>query len=245
MTSPPHDGSRLAARVPRHGGPGVHGRPAGCLALLTSWLDSPYRGFRRGYRCPSGALTTPGPWSVHGSCATDGRRGTDPLAGHRRAHTVKAGVRTLTGERADGGLRTGQAPGAGEETPAHAPARPSWSMAGVVALRAPARPTPHRTRALSQHRHKADSPACGASETRPGGLVRPSLTIFRLPPCSARGSRRTLACAGTGTVHARKGTFGMTSLVSQRSTRQPPRAVTRQMLRPPDLPIHLPTLAGR
>jgi hypothetical protein len=172
MTSPPHDGSRPAACTQRHGGPGVHGRPTGFPALLTFWLDSPYRWFRWGCRCPSGALTAPGSWSVHGRCATDGRRGTDLLAGHRGARGVKAGVRTLSGKRADGGLRAGQAPGAGEATPAHAPARPLRSMAGVVALRAPVRPAPHRTRALSQHRHKADSPACGASETRHGGLVR-------------------------------------------------------------------------
>src|SRR5580698_7081273 len=121
MTSPPHDGSRLAARVPSHGGPGVHELPTGFPALLTSWLDSPYQGFRRGYRCPSDDLTAPGSRSVHGRCATDGRRGTDPLAGHRRAHTAKAGVRTLSGKRADGGLRT-RRPGAGEATPAHAPA---------------------------------------------------------------------------------------------------------------------------
>jgi hypothetical protein len=242
MASLPHDASRLAARALR---PVRHGRPV----VLTSGLDSPYQGFLWGYRCPSGVLTAPGAWSVHGRCATAGRRGTDPLAGHRRARTATAGTRTRNGttrndRRADGGLRT-RRPGAGEATPAHAPARPpSWSMAGVVAPRAPVRPAPHRTRALSQHRHEADSPACGASETRDGGPVRPSLTIFRLPPCSARGPRRALACAGTGTVHARKGTLGMTSPVSQRSTRQPPRTVTRQIPRPPR-PADPPAAPGR
>jgi hypothetical protein len=240
MTSPPHDASRPAARAPRHGGPEVHGLPAGFPALLTPWLDSPYQGCRRGYRCPSGDLTAPGSRSVHGSCATDRRRGTDPLAGHRRAHTATAGTRTPDGERADGGLRTGQ-PGAGEATPPHAPARPpSWSMAGaVVEPRSPARRAPHRTRALSQHRHQTDSPDCGASATATAAWPACSLTIFRLPPCSARGPRRALACAETATVHARKGTIGMTSPVSQRSTRQPPRTVTRQIprtLRPADAP---------
>ena len=169
MTSPPHDDSSPRVLLPSRGGLAGPRRPA----LLTFWLDSPYQGFRRGYRCLSGDLTAPGTWSVHGRCATDRRRGTDLLAGHRRARRVKAGVRTpVSGERAGGGPRTGRAPGAGEATPAHAPARLPWSMAGVVALRAPVRPAPHRTRALSQHRHKADSPACGASETAPGGLVR-------------------------------------------------------------------------
>jgi hypothetical protein len=231
MTSPPHDDSRPAARVPRYGGPEVHELPAGFPALLTFWLDSPYQGFRRGCRCPSGDLTAPGSWSVHRRCATDRRRGTDPLAGHRRAHTATAGTRPPRGERADGGLRTGR-PGTGEATPAHAPARPhSWSMAGVVAPRAPVRPAPHRTRALSQHRHQTDSPACGASETRPGGLVR--LFPDDLPPSPVFGP-------GVGGLwHARgperftrgKAIFGMTSLVSRRSTRQSPRTVTRQVTR--------------
>ena len=171
MASPPHDARRLAARAPR---PARRGHPA----VLAFWLDSPYRGFRWGCRCPSGDLTAPGSWSVHGRCATDRRRGTDPLAGHRRARTATAGTRPRNGttrnaRRADGGLRTGRAPGAGEATPAHAPARPpSWSMAGVVALRAPARPAPHRTRALSQHKHEADSPACARMRPRHSGPVR-------------------------------------------------------------------------
>jgi hypothetical protein len=167
MASPSHDDSSPRVLPPSRGGLAGPKRPA----LLTFWLDSPYQGFRRGCQCPSGDLTAPGTWSVHGRCATDGRRGTDPLAGHRRAQMVEAGVRTLSGKRADGGLRAGR-PGAGEATPAHAPARLPWSMAGVVAPRASVRPAPHRTRALSQHRHEADSPACGVSETRPGGLAR-------------------------------------------------------------------------
>lgn len=189
MTSPPYDGSRQAARGTCHGGPGVHGLPTGFPALLTSWLDSPYQGFRQGCRCPSGDLTAPGSWSVHGRRATDRRRGTDPLADRRRTRRVKAGVRTLSGKRAGGGLRTGQAPGAGEATPTHAPARPPWSRAGVVELRSPARPAPHRTRALSQHRHKADSPACGASETRPGGPGPPVLDDFPPSPVFGPGAR--------------------------------------------------------
>jgi hypothetical protein len=248
MTSP-HHGSRPPAcvlRPARHHHAGLSNRMqrAGRSSCLTFWLDSPYQGFRWGYRCPSGALTTPGSWSVHGRRATDGRRGTDLLAGHRRAHTVKAGVLTLSGKRAGGGLRTGQAPGTGEATPAHAPARPPWSVAGAVALRAPARPAPHRTRALSQHRHKADSPACGRVRPATAAWSAPSLTIFRLPLCSVRGPGRALACVRTGTVHARKGTSGMTSTVSQRSTRQPPRTVTRQVTRPPR-PADAPADPGR
>ena len=59
-------------------------------------------------------------------CATDGRRGTDLLADHRRARGAKAGVRTPPdGKRAGGGLRAGRIPaGAVEATPTHAPAWP-------------------------------------------------------------------------------------------------------------------------
>jgi hypothetical protein len=232
MTSPPHDASHLAARVPRHGGLGVHGLPTGFPALLTFWLDSPYQGFRRGYRCPSGDLTAPGSWSVHGRCATDRRRGTDLLAGHRKAHTATAGTRTPYGERADGGLRAGR-PGAGEATPAHAPARlPSWSMAGVVAPRAPVRPAPHRTRALSQHRHQTDSPACGASADHPGGLARPFPDDLPPSPCSARGQGGLWRARGPARFTRGKAPFRMTSTVSQRSTRQTTRTVTRQIPRP-------------
>jgi len=38
MTSPPHDASRPAARVPGYGGPGVHELQAGRPAVLTFWL---------------------------------------------------------------------------------------------------------------------------------------------------------------------------------------------------------------
>ena len=199
-----------------------------CPAPRVSWSSFYRLGSSDG---STGDLTAPGSWSVHGRCATAGRRGTDLLAG-RRARTATAGTRPSYGERADGGLRTGR-PGAGEATPTYAPAGLPWSMAGVVvAPRAPARRAPRCTRELSQYRHEADSPDCGASATAPAAWSAPSLTIFRLPPCSARGLRRALACAGTGTVHARKGTFGMTSPVSQCSTRQTPRTVTRQLPRP-------------
>ncbi len=212
-----------------------------CPAPRVSWSSFYRLGSSGG---STGDLTAPGSWSVHGRCATDRRRGTDPLAGRRRTRTATAGTRPSYGERADGGLRTGR-PGAGEATPAHAPARLPWSMAGaVVEPRSPARRAPHRTRALSQHRHQADSPACGASATATAASSAPSLTIFRLPPCSARGLRRALACAGTGTVHARKGTFGMTSPVSQRSTRQTPRTVTRQIPRT-SRPADAPAAPGR
>jgi hypothetical protein len=229
MASPPHDASRPAARAPR---PARHGQPA----VLTFWLDFPYQGCQRGYRCPSAHLTAPGTWSVHGRCATDGRRGTDLLAGRRRAHRATAGVRTLIGRRAGGGPRAGH--GAGEATPAHAPARPLVNgRRGGTASTRPAGTAPH-PRAESADTKLTARPARGCD---PGTAARSaaSLTIFRLPPCSVRGPGRALACAGTGTVHARKGTFGMTSLVSQRSTRQPPRTFTRQilrLLRPADAP---------
>jgi hypothetical protein len=186
MTSPPRHGSRPPACVPRPArhpaGPPDPRQRAGRSARLTFWLHSPYQGLRRGYRCPSGALTTPGARSVHGSCATDERRGTNLLAGHRRAHTVKAGVRTpVSGERADGGPRTGRAPDAGEATPAHAPARPLVNgRRGGTASTRPARPAPGpraesaNTRLTARHAARV--------RPRPGGPVpAASLTIFRLP----------------------------------------------------------------
>jgi hypothetical protein len=131
MTSPPHHGSRppgwvLRPARHRHARPSSRRQRAGRSAGHTFRLDSPYRGFRWGYRCPSGHLTTPGSWSVRGRCATAARRGTDLLADQRRARRVKAGVRILSGKRAGCGLRTGRAPSAGESTPAHAPARPGF-----------------------------------------------------------------------------------------------------------------------
>jgi hypothetical protein len=214
------------ARAPRDGSGPLVLFPAPCVCLPGFYRLGSSGG-------STGDLTSRARRSVHGTCATAGRRGTNLLAGRRRARTATAGTRTPYGECADGGLRTGR-PGAGEATPAHAPARPpSWSLAGVVAPRAPVRPAPHRTRALSQHRLQTDSPACGTSADRPGGLTR--LFPDDLPPSSVfdPGPGRALACAGTATIHARKGTSGMTSPVSQRSTRQPPRTITRQVTRPP------------
>ena len=69
------------------------------------------------------------------------RRGTDLLAGRSRARGTKAGVRTLNGQRAGGGLRTRDL-GAGEATSAHAPARPSWSWSAGSASTRPAGPAP-------------------------------------------------------------------------------------------------------
>ena len=189
MSSPPHDDSSpfvLRPVRPRHGGPAGHGLPGASPAVLTFWLGSPYEGFRWGYRCPSGALTTPGSWSVHGRCVTAGRRGTDLLAGHRRARRVKAGVRTPFGERAGGGLRAGRAPGCGEATPAHAPARPLVTgRRGGAASTRPAGTVPH-PRAESADTKLTARPARGCD---PGSAAWSaySLTIFRLPPCSVRG----------------------------------------------------------
>lgn len=218
------------ARPPRDGS----GSPAPWPGPRAPWPSF----YLSGSSCGStSALTAPRTWSVHGRCATDGRRGTDPLVGHRSAHRVKAGVRTLSGRRADGGPRAGD--GAGEATPAHAPARPLWSMGrrGGTASTRPVGTAPH-PRAESADTSLTARPAA-RKRPRPGGPV--SRLPGNLPPtpCSVRGPRRALACAGTGTVHARKGTVGMTSLVSQRSTRQTPRTVTRQItrtLRSADLP---------
>jgi len=146
----PGTAARAAARA-------CHGPPAHPLAKF----------YRSGDTCrPSGALTAPGAPSVHEGCASVARRGTDLLAGRGTARTATAGTRPPSGERADGGLRTGRRPGAGEATPPHAPTGPS---------------------------------------TRHGGPGRPFPDDLPPVPVSAPGMRAALACAGTGTVHARKG----------------------------------------
>jgi hypothetical protein len=194
----------------------------------------------------TGALTARGTPSVHGRCATDRRRGTDLLAGRRRARTVTAGMRTPYGERAGGGPRTGLVPGGREETPAHAPARPllvNGRRRGGTASTRPASTAPH-PRAESADTSLTARPA---RERDPGTAARIAALPGNLPPAPvfAPGARRALACAGTGTVHAWKGTFGMTtSLVSRRSTRQPPRTVTRQVTRP-SRPADAPADPGR
>ena len=104
--------------------------------------------------------------SVHEGCASGARRGTNLLAGRGTARTATAGTRPPSGERADGGLRTGRGPGTGEATPTHAPAGPF---------------------------------------TRHGGLARPFPDDLPPDPVSTPGMKAALACAGTGTVHARKG----------------------------------------
>jgi hypothetical protein len=187
----------------------------------------------------TGDLTARGRRSVHGGCATDGRRGTDLLAGRRRARTATAGTRGRNGttrndRRADGGLRTGRAPGAGEATSAHAPALPpsvNGRRRGGTASTRPASTVLH-PRAESAGTRLTARPAA-RMRPRPGGPVR--RLPGNLPPALVfgPGSRRALACAGTVTVHARKGTSGMTSLVSQRSTRRLPRTITRQIPRTP------------
>jgi hypothetical protein len=181
----------------------------------------------------TGALTAPGTPSLHGRCATDRRRGTDLLAGHRRARRVKAGVRTpVSGERAVGGLRAGPVPGCGEATPAHAPARPlsvNGRRRGGTASTRPASTVLH-PRAESADTKLTARPA---RECDPGPAARSAASPGNLPPALVfgPGTRRASACAGTSTVHARKGNVRMTSPVSQRSTRQSPRTVTRQVTR--------------
>jgi hypothetical protein len=125
--------------------------------------------------------------SVHGRCATGARRGIDLLASRGRARLM-AGVRTPYWGACGRRVPDQADPGAGEATPAHAPAHPR-----------PAR--------LTALRREADSPAIVAGADLHAATWPPSLTIFRLPPCSVLGSRRALACAGTITVHARKGDF--------------------------------------
>jgi hypothetical protein len=248
MTNSPHHGSRLPGRVPRparprHAGPSNHGQRTRRSTELTFWLYFPYQGLRWEFRCPSAVLTAPGTWSVHGRCATDERRGTDLLAGRDRARRVKAGVRTRSGKRAGGGPRTGRVPGRGEATPAHAPARPLVNgRRGGTASTRPVGTAPGTgaesadTRLTARLRRGCD----------PGSAARPaaSLAIFRLPRVRSGGPGRALACVRTGTVHAQKGTSGMTSLVSQRSTRQPPRTITRQVTRLPR-PAGTPADPGR
>ena len=109
--------------------------------------------------------------SVHGRRATAGRRGADLLAGRRRAHRVKAGVRTLSGKRASGGPRTGL-PGAGEATSAHAPARPlsvNGRRCGGTASTRPASTALH-PRAESADTNLTARPAA-RMRPRPGGPV--------------------------------------------------------------------------
>lgn len=150
---PQHDDSSPRVLRParhRHGGPAERRVLTGSPAVVTVWLDSPYQRFRWGCQCPSGSLTAQGARSVHGRCATAARRGTDLLAGRRRARRGKAGVRTPV----SGSVRAaGSGPGghlvAGRRrrrTRQHGP----WSRAGVVALRAPARPAPRPAGELSQ-----------------------------------------------------------------------------------------------
>jgi hypothetical protein len=208
MTCPPYeDGSPRVLRPARHphGGLAGHRLQAGSCAVLTFWLHSPYQRLPRGLRCPPGALTRHRARSVHERRATDVRRGTDLLVGHSRARGVKAGVRTLSGKHADGGPRAGWRPGAGEAPSAHAPARPLVTgRRGGTASTRPAG-TARGTRAESADTRLTARPSA-RMRPRHGAWSAPSLAIFRLPPCSVWEPRRALVCAGTDTVHARKGT---------------------------------------
>jgi hypothetical protein len=78
------------------------------------------------------ALTAHPARSVHEGCASVARRGTNLLAGRGTARTATAGTRPPSGERADGGLRTGRGPGTGEATPTHAPAGPFTRHGGLA-----------------------------------------------------------------------------------------------------------------
>jgi hypothetical protein len=78
------------------------------------------------------ALTAHPARSVHEGCASVARRGTNLLVGRGTARTATAGTRPPSGERADGGLRTGRGPGTGEATPTHAPADPFTRHGGLA-----------------------------------------------------------------------------------------------------------------
>jgi hypothetical protein len=155
-------GSRRCGRGARHGST-RRGPRVPWPAPRTPWPSF----YRSGDTCRStGALTAHPARSVHEGCASVARRGTNLLAGRGTARTATAGTRPPSGERADGGLRTGRGPGTGEATPTHAPAGPF---------------------------------------TRHGGLARPFPDDLPPDPVSTPGMKAASACAGTGTVHARKG----------------------------------------
>jgi hypothetical protein len=141
-----------------------------------------------GARLPRGAAPTLSP-------ATAGR------AGSRLAYEP-----LLTGSVRAAGSGPGEAPGAGEETPAHAPAWPLVN--GRRGGTASARPA---GTALHPRAESADARLTArlARGCDPGSAAwsAASLAIFRLPSCSVQGSRRALAYVRTGTVHARKGDF--------------------------------------
>jgi hypothetical protein len=116
----------------------------------------------------------------------------------------RAGGRRENPERAGGGPRAGWAPGAGEETPPHAAARPlliDGRRGGTASTRPAATAPPPRAESAD-----TNLTARPARERDPGPAAWPacSLTIFR-PPVSVPGPRRALTCAGTSTVHAREG----------------------------------------
>ena len=105
-------------------------RPARAMARpRTPWPSF----YRSGDTCRSTrALTAHPARSVHEGCASVARRGTNLLAGRGTARTATAGTRPPSGERADGGLRTGRGPGTGEATPTHAPAGPFTRHGGLA-----------------------------------------------------------------------------------------------------------------
>jgi len=248
---------RRAPRViqgKRPGRAGAGGAPCGgrrrarhrgglAAVMLTFWLHFPYQGLRRGCRCPSAALTRCGARSVHGRRATDVRRGTDLLAGRSSARKVKAGVRTPCGKRADGGPRTGRRPGGGEATPAHAPARPLvHGRRGGTASTHPAGTTPG-TRAESANTSLTARPAA-RMRPRHGGPARRFPDFFRLPRVRSGDPGGLWYARGPARFTRGKAILGMTSLASQRSVRQPPRTITRQLTRLPR-PAGPPAAPGR
>jgi hypothetical protein len=171
---------------------------------VTFWLYFPYQGFRSGYRCFRGALTGRGPRSVHGRCARL-PRGVAPI--FLPAAAGRAGPKLAYGP-STGSVRTaGCGPGTlvpgrrRRRTRQHVPS--GHGRRGSASIR-PAGPAPG-TRAESADTKLTARPAARGATPWHGGLVRPFPDNFPPAPVRFRGPRRSLACAGTGTVHARKG----------------------------------------
>jgi len=130
------------------------------------------------------------------------------LAGRGMARGVKAGVRTPL---LAGSVRTaGSGPG-GYPMPERRRRRTRQSAhrghgPGVVALRAPVRTTPPLARELRQQTPTLSARPAAREQTRTtGGLAATRSDSLPACPVFGPGPRRASACAGTGTVHARKG----------------------------------------
>jgi Thiamine-binding protein len=117
----------------------AHGqRPARAMAAPRTPWPSFYRSGDTGRS--TGALTAHPARSVREGCASVARRGTDLLAGRSTARTATAGTRPPSGERADGGLRTGRGPGPGRQRrrtrqPAPSSVTAAWAAPSLTTFR--------------------------------------------------------------------------------------------------------------